>query len=95
MQQVNILVRDLCDLHKVSLPSELDTLLSPLNGESSTATVHQQSETITIEDSDAENDEEIDDVSLESEPDSEVDEDLSMEIEAVRNAKKVCHFNAY
>lgn len=89
MQQVNILLRDLCDLHKVPLPNELNTLLSPPNGESANATVHQRNEIITIEDSDDENDEEIDDVSFEWEPDNEIDEELSMEIEAVRNAKKV------
>lgn len=91
-----MLLRDLCELHGVSLPSELDTLLqkcdmSPPNGEPSKATVPQSSETITIKDSD----DEIDSESLESDPDSEEDEDFSMEIEAVRNAKRVCHFNSY
>lgn len=94
MQQVNILLRDLCDLHKVPLPSELDTLLSPSIGEPSGVVVQQPSETKTVKDSDADNDQEFDAVSLESETYSE-DEDLSMEIEALKNKKKVCHFKAY
>ncbi|XP_055309791.1 ubiquitin-conjugating enzyme E2 Q2-like isoform X2 [Sitodiplosis mosellana] len=83
LNQVNILLRELCDLHKVPPPSELDTLLLPPNVESLNATLHQQSEPAAVEENDAE-----DDDSLESEPESEVDEDFLMELDDVRNAKK-------
>lgn len=89
--QVNILIRELCRLHNVPLPSELDTLLLPPNAEFFKATVQQQQcEQAAVEDSDAE---EIEDATLESEPESEVDEDLSLEMDDGRNANKViCGF---
>lgn len=83
---MNILLRELCDLHNVPSPSELDTLLLPQNGEFFKAAFHQHSEQAAVEDSDAE---EIEDATLESEPESEVDEDLSLEMDDGRNANKV------
>lgn len=81
-KQVNILLRELCRLHNAPLPSELDTLLLPPNAEFFKVSVQQP----TVEDSDAE---EIEDATLESEPESEVDEDLSLEMDDGRNANKV------
>lgn len=83
---MNILLRELCDLHNVPSPSELDTLLLPPNADFFRATFHQHSEQAAVEDSDAE---EIEDATLESEPESEVDEDLSLEMDDGRNANKV------
>lgn len=75
-KQVNIL-----------LPSELDTLLLPSNADFFKVSVQQHSvQQPTVEDSDAE---EIEDATLESEPESEVDEDLSLEMDDGRNANKV------
>ncbi|XP_031637372.1 ubiquitin-conjugating enzyme E2 Q2 [Contarinia nasturtii] len=85
LNQVNILIRELCRLHNVPLLSELDTLLLPPNAEFFKATVQQQCEQAAVEDSDAE---EIEDATLESEPESEVDEDLSLEMDDGRNANK-------
>lgn len=84
---MNILLRELCDLHNVPSPSELDNLMLPPNADFFRATFHQQhSEQAAVEDSDAE---EIEDATLESEPESEVDEDLSLEMDDGRNANKV------
>lgn len=94
MKQVNILLRELCRLHTVPLPSELDTLLLPPNAEfyKLVSNAQQQNEQhAAVDDSDAE---EIEDATLESEPESEVDEDLSLEMDDGRNANKVCAFNA-
>ncbi|XP_055309806.1 ubiquitin-conjugating enzyme E2 Q2 [Sitodiplosis mosellana] len=85
LNQVNILLRELCDLHNVPSPSELDTLMLPPNADFFRATFHQHSEQAAVEDSDAE---EIEDATLESEPESEVDEDLSLEMDDGRNANK-------
>lgn len=86
-KQVNILLRELCRLHNAPLPSELDTLLLPPNADFYKVSVQQQcDQQPTVEDSDAE---EIEDATLESEPESEVDEDLSLEMDDGRNANKV------
>ena len=98
---MNILLHELCRLHSVPLPSELDTLLllpnadyfKVFNAPSSEQQQqkqqqphqHQQHQA-GVEDSDAE---EIEDATLESEPESEVDEDLSLDMDDGRNANKV------
>lgn len=83
---MNILLRELCRLHNVPLPSELDTLLLPSHAEFYKVSSTQRIEPAAVEDSDAE---EIEDATLESEPESEVDEDLSLEMDDGRNANKV------
>lgn len=87
---MNILLRELCRLHNVPLPSELDTLLLPPNPEFFTQASNAQhnEQQAIVDDSDAE---EIEDATLESEPESEVDEDLSLEMDDGRNANKVIH----
>lgn len=89
---MNILLHELCRLHSVPLPSELDTLLLPPNADffkvsngASCDQQHQQQQA-AVDDSDAE---EIEDATLESEPESEVDEDLSLDMDDGRNANKV------
>lgn len=90
-KQVNILLRELCRLHNVPLPSELELLMLPPNAEffKQVSNAQQQNEQqAAVDDSDAED---IDgDATLESEPESEVDEDLSLEMDDGRNANKVC-----
>lgn len=86
---MNILIRELCRLHNVPLPSDLDSLLLPSNADLFKASLNaqqQHDQQATVEDSDAE---EIEDATLESEPESEVDEDLSLEMDDGRNANKV------
>lgn len=84
---MNILLRELCRLHNATLPSELDTLLLPPHADFYKVNVQQEiDQPSTVEDSDAD---EIEDATLESEPESEVDEDLSLEMDDGRNANKV------
>lgn len=91
---MNILLHELCRLHSVPLPSELDTLLLPpnadffkvSNGSSCDPQQQQHQHQAAVDDSDAE---EIEDATLESEPESEVDEDLSLDMDDGRNANKV------
>lgn len=84
---MNILLRELCRLHNAPLPNELDALLLPPNVDFYKVSNSQQNEPqAAVEDSDAED---IEDATLESEPESEVDEDLSLEMDDGRNANKV------
>lgn len=87
---MDILLRQLCDLHNVPLPSELDTLLSSPSVES---TEPAASGSKPVEQNNAED---INYDDFESDPDSEVDEhlslDMDMDMEDERKAKKV-HYN--
>lgn len=89
---MEILLRELCRLHSVPLPNELDSLLLPPQPELVKDINHQQNvqQQAAIDDSDAE---EIEDVIGESEPESEADEDLSLEMDDGRNANKVMFIN--
>lgn len=98
---MNILLHELCRLHSVPLPSELDTLLllpnadffKVSNGPSCEQQQHQQQQQqAAVDDSDAE---EIEDATLESEPESEVDEDLSLDMDDGRNANKVTNYSTF
>lgn len=91
---MNILLRELSRLHNVPLPSEVDTLLLPPHADFFKVSNAQHNEQqAAVEDSDAE---EIEDATLESEPESEVDEDLSLEMDDGRNANKVStHIHIY
>lgn len=114
--QVEILLRELCRLHNVPLPSEVDRLLLPPHAEivKDLCAQHQiDQHQAAVDDSDAD---EIEDATLgkencffghcidvfiivtktgsfrllsESEPESEADEDLSLEMDDGRNANKV------
>lgn len=84
-------MRELCRLHNVPLPNELDSLLLPPQPEmvrdfhiQQKAAIEQQQ--AAIDDSDAD---EIEDAIGESEPESEADEDLSLEMDDGRSASKV------
>lgn len=87
--QVEILLRELCRLHNVPLPSEVDKLLLPPHAEfvkDLSAQHNHEQQQAAVDDSDAD---EIEDATLESEPESEADEDLSLEMDDGRNANKV------
>lgn len=87
---MEILLRELCRLHCVPLPSEADSLLLPshidLVKDLATQKQNEQHQAAAVDDSDAD---EIEDATLESEPESEADEDLSLEMDDSRNANKV------
>lgn len=85
---MQILLRELCRLHGVPLPSETESLSLPAHMDISPPQLHQIDQASGIDDSDCEADE-IEDATLESEPESEVDEDLSLEMDDGRNANKV------
>lgn len=87
LNQVDILLRELCRLHNVTVPNDVENLVLPLLTPPELASnhVHQQN-TSAIEDSDPE---EIEDIIGESEQESEGDEDLPLEMDEGRNANKV------
>lgn len=82
---MDILLRELCRLHSVSLPNDLENLSLPLQlvPESLVNLCHHNEHT---EDSDPD---EIEDVIGDSEPESEADEDLPLEMDDARSANKV------
>lgn len=84
------MLRELCRLHGVPLPSEVESLSLPAHMDI-TPPQHKLNEAASaIDDSDAEPDaDEIEDATLESDPESEVDEDLSLDMDDGRNANKV------
>lgn len=83
--QVDILLRELCRLHNVSLPHDLENLsLSLQLAPESLLNLSKHNE--HTEDSDPD---EIEDVIGESEPESEADEDLPLEMDDARSANKV------
>lgn len=82
---MDILLRELCRLHNVSLPNDLEHLsLSQQMAPESLVNHSRQNE--HTEDSDPD---EIEDVIGDSEPESEADEDLPLEMEDARSANKV------
>lgn len=85
LNQVDILLRELCRLHNVSLPNDVEHLVLPQERPPDFVSnnAHQSA---TIEDSDPE---EIEDAIGESEQESEGDEDLPLEMDDGRNANKV------
>jgi ubiquitin-conjugating enzyme E2 Q len=91
--QVDILVRELCRLHNVPLPPDIDKLkltfqlaIGPASIQMQNAQRQQQQMVDDIE-SDADD---IDDAVGESEQESEGEEDLPLEMDEGRNANKVC-----
>lgn len=86
--KVEILLRELCRLHNVPLPSELDNLMlpQPNPGDFMSNYSHSNQDQQPIEDSDPD---EIEDGVGESEPESEADEDLPLEMDDSRNSNKV------
>lgn len=87
-KQVEILLRELCRLHNVPLPSELDSLMlpQPIPGDFLSNYSNLNQEQQAIDDSDPDD---IEDGVGESEPESEVDEDLPLEMDDSRNSNKV------
>lgn len=86
LNQVDILLRELCRLHNVSLPNDVENLVLPQQGPAELVSNHVQHNAI-IEDSDPD---EIEDLAGESEQESEGDEDLQLEMDDGRNVNKVC-----
>lgn len=85
--QVKILLRELCRLHNVSLPNDLDNLMLPLQLPPELMCNYSlQNQQQPIDDSDPD---EIEDVVGESETESEGDEDIPLEMDDGRNANKV------
>lgn len=91
LNQVDILLRELCRLHNLSVPNDVENLVLPQHHPSDLVSNHtlqqqqQQQNASSIEDSDAE---EIEDIIGESEQESEGDEDLPLEMDDGRNANK-------
>lgn len=84
---MKILLRELCRLHTVPLPSEVESLSLPAHMDITPPQHHKLNAAASaIDDSDAE---EIEDATLESDPESEVDEDLSLDMDDGRNINKV------
>lgn len=81
-------MRELCRLHNVPLPSELDSLMlpQPMPGDFLSNYSNLNQEQQAIDDSDPDD---IEDGVGESEPESEVDEDLPLEMDDSRNSNKV------
>lgn len=84
LNQVDILLRELCRLHNVSLPNDVEHLVLPQERPPDFVSNNAQP-SATIEDSDPE---EIEDAIGESEQESEGDEDLPLEMDDGRNANK-------
>ncbi|KAL9878428.1 ubiquitin-conjugating enzyme E2 Q2 isoform X2 [Glossina fuscipes] len=96
INQVGILLRELCRLHNVPLPPDIDNLTIPfqLPPPSSASSLHQQPTAAAaveqqqqIEDIESDQDE-IEDPVADSEQESEIDEDLPLEMDDVRSANK-------
>lgn len=87
LNQVDILLRELCRLHQLAVPTDVENLVLPQHqpGVVATHMLHQQPQNLSIDDSDAED---IEDVIGESEQESEGDEDLPLEMDDGRNANK-------
>lgn len=85
INQVDILLRELCRLHTVPLPPDLDILTIPLVLPPPVSYQHAQHNNDDIE-SDCDD---IDDVVGESDQDSEAEEDLPLEMDDGRNTNKV------
>lgn len=90
-------MRELCRLHNVPLPPDIDNLTIPfqLPPPSSASSLHQQPTAAAaveqqqqIEDIESDQDE-IEDPVADSEQESEIDEDLPLEMDDVRSANKV------
>ncbi|XP_067637985.1 ubiquitin-conjugating enzyme E2 Q2 isoform X2 [Eurosta solidaginis] len=90
INQVDILLRELCRLHNVPLPPDIDNLTIPFQLPPQNASpLHQQpAAQQQIEDIDSDQDE-VEDLVCESEQESEGDEDLPLEMDDVRSANKV------
>lgn len=80
------MLRELCRLHTVPLPSEVESLSLPAHMDITPPQHKLNAAASAIDDSDAE---EIEDATLESDPESEVDEDLSLDMDDGRNINKV------
>lgn len=85
---MEILLRELCRLHTVALPPDLDALTQPLHLPAELLSLQQQQQN-KIDDIESDTDE-MEDAHMESEQEeSEGDEDLPLEMEEGRNVNKV------
>lgn len=86
------MLRELCRMHSVPFPTETESLSLPTPMDIMPQKNNDQAS--AIDDSDAEGDE-LEDATLESDPESEVDEDLSLDIDDGRNMNKVIRHALY
>ncbi|XP_059621641.1 ubiquitin-conjugating enzyme E2 Q2 isoform X2 [Phlebotomus argentipes] len=85
INQVGILIRELCRLHNCPLPPDLDNLALPLHHPDPPAAVHSQAQPIDDNESDGDD---LDDVVGESDQESEAEEDLPLEMDDGRSTNK-------
>uniref|UniRef100_U5EZP1 Putative ubiquitin-conjugating enzyme e2 q n=1 Tax=Corethrella appendiculata TaxID=1370023 RepID=U5EZP1_9DIPT len=87
INQVEILLRELCKLHTVPLPPDLDNLIIPFQLPGGAPHQQQQQAAQKIDEIDSDCDD-IEDVVGESDQESEGEEDLPLEMDDGRNAAK-------
>ncbi|XP_055676895.1 ubiquitin-conjugating enzyme E2 Q2 isoform X2 [Lutzomyia longipalpis] len=85
INQVGILIRELCRLHNCPLPPDLDNLALPLQQPDPPAAVHSHAQSIDDNESDGDD---LDDVVGESDQESEAEEDLPLEMDDGRSTNK-------
>uniref|UniRef100_A0A1L8DT54 Putative ubiquitin-conjugating enzyme e2 q2-like isoform x2 n=1 Tax=Nyssomyia neivai TaxID=330878 RepID=A0A1L8DT54_9DIPT len=85
INQVGILIRELCRLHNTPLPPDLDNLAMPLQQPDLPAAVHSLAQSIDDNESDGDD---LDDVVGESDQESEAEEDLPLEMDDGRSTNK-------
>uniref|UniRef100_A0A6B2EHG2 Putative ubiquitin-conjugating enzyme e2 q2-like isoform x2 n=1 Tax=Phlebotomus kandelakii TaxID=1109342 RepID=A0A6B2EHG2_9DIPT len=85
INQVGILIRELCRLHNCPLPPDLDNLALPLQHPDPPAALHSQAQCIDDNESDGDD---LDDVVGESDQESEAEEDLPLEMDDGRSTNK-------
>ena len=86
IHQVEILLRELCRLHTVSLPPDLDNLTLALQVPPELLVCNHSLNKIEDMESDPED---VEDAVVESEQESEGDEDLPLEMDDARSVNKV------
>lgn len=84
--QVEILLRELCRLHTVSLPADLENLALPMQLPADLLVYNHSINKIEDIESDPDD---LEDAVIESEQESEGDEDLPLEMDEGRNVNKV------
>lgn len=84
--QVEILLRELCRLHTVSLPADLENLSLPMQLPADLLVYNHSINKIEDIESDPDD---LEDAVIESEQESEGDEDLPLEMDEGRNVNKV------
>ncbi|XP_055699225.1 ubiquitin-conjugating enzyme E2 Q2 isoform X4 [Phlebotomus papatasi] len=85
INQVGLLIRELCRLHNCPLPPDLDNLALPLQQPNPPPAVHSQAQSIDENESDGDD---LDDAVGESDQESEAEEDLPLEMDEGRSTNK-------